>query len=351
MMIAIDWGSSHFRALLLDERGNVLQRSESDQGIFSDHFQSNRKAETFATIVEKHCHPWIKEFGPMPYYLGGMVGSRSGWVETDYVDSQHWLSALSSQLVECSLANGHIIPGVATRKDDGNWDVMRGEEIQILGALQILDIGNRALTICLPGTHSKWADISTRSNSHELDDARVDKARIDKTRDEEKWSDGKIEKFSTFMTGELFQWAQQKSSLAPLMKPPQNNNLEAAAINRDAFVEGVNASASKQPLSQSLFSIRANHLMATTPHKDPSDYLSGLLIGEEVRAALAANDHQRQLVIIGNPKLADRYQLALKTLNREAHYIDGEQAFCQGVSVIHALAKHPLHPENPRANA
>lgn len=324
MMIAIDWGSSHFRALLLDQSGQVLRRSESDQGIFSHHFNDNRRDETFANIVKQHCNPWITEYGPLPYYLGGMIGSRSGWVETEYVDNQYWLSELSSNLVECGLLGGHIIPGIAVHKSSGNWDVMRGEEIQVFGALQSLDHNDcdQSLTACLPGTHSKWADIDIQRQAD--------------------WNNVKIEDFTTYMTGELFQWAREKSSLAPLMNHPDTNGPENSDVNEDDFIQGVDASANNHPLSQSLFSIRANHLMALVPSKDNSDYLSGLLIGEEIRSALASNldNDQRSVLIIGNPKLASRYRLALQQLNCDSRYIDGEQAFCQGVALIHKLTTH-----------
>lgn len=317
MLIAIDWGSSHFRALLLNESGEVLHRSESDQGILSHHFEDDHSGEHFSKVVQQHCQRWLDEYGSVPCYLGGMIGSRSGWIETDYFDHQQWLSQLSSHLVNSGIGNLHIVPGVSIQKSSGNWDVMRGEEIQILGALQLLNnIGDeQSITICLPGTHSKWAEVTVKKTKN--------------------WNDGKIENFSTFMTGELFQWAHEKSSLSSLM----NRGELSEALNKQAFLDGVNRGNSAQPLSHTLFSIRANSLMAKQPNA--SDYLSGLLIGQEIYAGLALNEKNERshtsIAIVGNPKLASRYQLALTQFDKKSHHVDGEKAFCMGIAFIHQL--------------
>lgn len=317
MLIAIDWGSSHFRALLLNESGEILRRSESDQGILSHHFDGKRSGEYFSGVVQQHCQHWLDEHGSIPCYLGGMIGSRSGWIETDYLDHQQWLSQLSACLVDCGVENFHIIPGVSIQKSDNHWDVMRGEEIQILGALQQLENINNdhSMTMCLPGTHSKWAQITAKPT--------------------QTWVDGKIENFSTFMTGELFQWASDRSSLASLM----NTEKPSSDLDEKAFIDGVTAGNSEQTLSHTLFSIRANSLMAT--QSNPRDFLSGLLIGQEIRTGLAFDSNpstnQQPITIIGNATLASRYQLALTQFDRRVHHIDGEQAFRLGVALIHQL--------------
>ena len=76
---------------------------------------------------------------------------------------------------------------------------MRGEETQILGC------GVEG-TICLPGTHSKWVEVKN----------------------------GRIERFSTAMTGEVYAVLKQHSILGRMM--------EEGTPDAGAFAEGVRRS-------------------------------------------------------------------------------------------------------------
>ena len=172
---------------------------------------------------------------------------------------------------------------------DANPDVMRGEEIQIAGALaDHPEFGPRAC-MALPGTHSKWVQVS----------------------------DGRIARFATYMTGELFAVLSRHSILGRLM--PEDEGTDAQA--RDAaFTDGVNAArnGSAGDLAHQIFATRTLGLTRRLPAEALKDYLSGLLIGSELVSGLAlmrntlASD--TPLVLIGEEALCERYVRALDVL-------------------------------------
>ena len=319
MLIAVDWGSSHLRALLLNANGKIVERRESDQGVLSEHIQRQDSDKAFADTLAQHCQTWFQQHGPLPCYLGGMVGSRNGWREISYLDSRQPLSRLSDELVKVNEDNCFLIPGVAQCNDNQAADVMRGEEIQILGALETLDSDSALL--CLPGTHSKWAQTSVDIS--------------------ERKREAYIHSFSTFMTGELFQWARNNSSLSSLLDAPSQSEQDSESCKQRSFLAGVKSADKDHPLSQLLFSIRAQCLLGQLDDINLSEFLSGVIIGQEVRAGLRMAESQKHcsgeqpIVIIGNPTLTQRYQRALSHFQESSSYLDGEEAFSRGVYSIH----------------
>ena len=79
-LVAVDWGTSRLRAALLDETGEVLERSSADEGIM--HVEGGRWAET----LDRHVGAWLRQKPAMKVVMAGMIGSRNGWVEVPYVD-------------------------------------------------------------------------------------------------------------------------------------------------------------------------------------------------------------------------------------------------------------------------
>ncbi|MAZ86704.1 MAG: hypothetical protein CL693_03595 [Cellvibrionaceae bacterium] len=332
MRIAVDWGSTHFRAMRVNDSGQVIDRVKSEQGVLSRSMQDDRgyqDNQRFAQVIEQHCHAWLSDTPSASCFLGGMIGSRSGWQEVPYLDSTQWLSELSQQLQAAPDSSHFLIAGVR-QQHKGHWDVMRGEETQILGAAQMLaddDAANNTLML-LPGTHCKWAAVSTKK-------ANTDPSIID----------ARIDHFTTFMTGELYQWAHQHSSLSGLMTE------DVESFDLTAFTAGVEQGRNSLALSQLLFSIRADKLMDTLPGHSCGDYLSGLLIGHEITSALTENKFEQKnrrkhlgdvdLVIVGSDALASRYQQALQLCGRDSRMIDAESAYCQGVLTIDRLRTIP----------
>jgi 2-dehydro-3-deoxygalactonokinase len=157
--------------------------------------------------------------------------------------------------------------------DGTNDDAMRGEETQIVGALAHQGIEDALL--CLPGTHSKWAVVT----------------------------EGRIARFRTHMTGELFAVLRQHSILGRLM----HDDVDDA----EAFRRGLARAREPGGLLNHLFSARTAGLFARLAEPSLASYLSGLLIGDELHGALAATPPQGPVLLVGAPALCRRYADAL----------------------------------------
>jgi 2-dehydro-3-deoxygalactonokinase len=269
-MIAIDWGTSSFRAYRLDAHGGILESRASNQGIL------NIAPGQFPRVLQEQIRGWQET----PIVMSGMVGSRQGWVEVPYVQCPAGFDEIAAKLVKVAWATreGWIVPGLSCSDTAGVPDVMRGEETQILGC-------GVDGTICLPGTHSKWV--------------RVEKARI--------------ERFSTSMTGEVYAVLRQHSILGRMM--------EEGTPDAAAFAEGVARSGEAGGLLHHLFGVRTRGLMGELGAAASTSYLSGILIGHELRSQDA-----KQVHLLGAPALAALYQQAAAVLGIETRALDSESA-------------------------
>ena len=166
--VSVDWGTSSFRLWLVDRAGNVLGERRSHEGMIA------AGKLGFATVLQSHLEAVGAAHG-LPVIVCGMAGARQGWVEAGYVDTPAPLTSILRHAVRIPAQNRdiRILPGIAQR-DPKAPDVMRGKEYQLLGALGA-DAADDAV-VCMPGTHSKWVRVSG----------------------------GTVERFATFMTGELF---------------------------------------------------------------------------------------------------------------------------------------------------
>ena len=269
-LVAIDWGTSVARAWCLDAGGGITARRDVALGV--KHVRDGNFEAALAKLLD------ALPIGLAPRVACGMIGSRQGWVEAPYVDCPASLTALSDHLVEVPLGSLAIVPGVATRDAAGLPDVMRGEETQLLGAVGADESGVLAV---LPGTHSKWARVEH----------------------------GRIVDFTTFMTGELYAVLIDHSMLGRIA------GHEPGRLSREAFSQGVARGLDEGELSHDLFGARTLALYGELASEDVADWLSGLLIGREIRGArawaLRAGIDPSIVRIIGSDALAERYDLAL----------------------------------------
>ena len=266
-LIALDWGTSSLRAFRFDGAGRVAETRAQPWGI--------RQLPTggFDVALTTITADWP----PLPRLASGMVGSRGGWREMPYLDVPANAAQLASAIGCLRASNGldvHLVPGL---RDPRGPDVMRGEETQLIGALALQPALATAATFILPGTHSKWAVVR----------------------------DGAVTGFRTVMTGELF---------AVLCKHSILGGDVPAVDNEAAFARGVTAardSGAAGALGR-LFSARTLMLDGTLAAASVPDYLSGLLIGEEFRAALADGlaHCDAPLQLIGERVLCERYRRA-----------------------------------------
>jgi 2-dehydro-3-deoxygalactonokinase len=283
--IAADWGTTNRRAYLLDHAGKCVDEFEDDKGILSVGEDGFGKA--VSQIRER--------LGDKPLLLAGMVGSNRGWIEAPYVPCPVGLDELTAALVWPEEGRTAIVPGVSF-VDPDEADVMRGEEVQLLGAFAAGLVSPDAL-VCHPGTHNKWARLQG----------------------------GKIARFTTVMTGELFNLLKGHSILSDLLSRPVEPG--------EAFAKGVRHALADDCLTAELFKIRARVLLGQADAEDASSYGSGLLIGTDVRTGLREGSDS-EIVVMGRPELTRLYAEALRIAGRRPHEVDGEKAFLAGARKI-----------------
>lgn len=273
-LIAIDWGTTSFRAWLMDAGGAVLDSVTADKGILS---VGNGEFERAFDALVGH-------WPALPVIASGMITSRNGWVETPYLPLPLDAGALAAGLVEHQTFRGQSIRFVPGAKGDsrGLPDVMRGEETEIAGHLSA---GGTNGLFVLPGTHSKWVRVEA----------------------------GRLAAFRTCMTGEVFGLMMAHSILGRLAAP--GGAPGGAARGSAAFDRGLAVGRTGGPLLARAFSARTLVLDGQLAAGEVGDYLSGLLIGDEVAAMLsgpgAAAPAGTAVTVIGRDDLADRYAAAL----------------------------------------
>lgn len=279
--IAGDWGTTNRRAYLIDATGECVQEFEDGKGILS---VPNGGFE--AAVGEIRA-----QLGDKPMLLAGMVGSNRGWKEAPYVSCPAGLDQLADGVVWAARDAG-IVPGVCFA-GDGRADVMRGEEVQLLGAIAV-GLIPADCTVCHPGTHNKWVRVEG----------------------------GRIASFRTVMTGELFNLLRGHSILSDLLQ----RDVEIGP----AFLDGVRHGLSKEDLQSELFSVRAAVLLGKRPAEDAASYTSGLLIGGDARIGLA-DAGARPLIVMARPELTRLYAAALGEAGRQVQELDGERTFLAGI--------------------
>ena len=288
--IAVDWGTTNRRAYRLGSDGVLQDEMEDGLGILS--VESGGFPEAVRAIRER--------LGDLPMLLAGMVGSNRGWIEAPYVPCPAGIEELAAKLVWVEPGRVAIVPGVSLDQGD-EADVMRGEEVQILGALAARLIAADAL-VCHPGTHNKWI-------------------RLEK---------GRIVTFRTVMTGELFNLLREHSILADLLDGPADPGT--------AFAAGVRHGLDHDDLLAELFSVRARILLGKQKREDACGYTSGLLIGSDLRVGLRAAG-EGEIVAMGRPELTGLFASALAEAGRTARQVDGEKAFLAGARILAEMAQ------------
>lgn len=282
-LVALDWGTTSLRAARLDEEGRVLEERSSPDGILSV------PAGGFAAVFGKTVRGWDLPPGTL-CLASGMVGSRQGWIEAPYTGCPVGADDLLGHVAWVQEATAGacvgIVPGVSAEVC-GVPDVMRGEEVQVFGAADLLGITDGLFV--LPGTHSKWVQVQG----------------------------GRITAFSTFMTGEVYAALRQHTILARMM-PASDGALDGAS-----FLRGVLHALRSRSLLQAAFSARTLALFSRLGEQALPSYLSGLVIGEELRAQRLENS-QAALVLVGSAALTHRYQLALRAIGVQAAVLGAE---------------------------
>ncbi|WLS09474.1 2-dehydro-3-deoxygalactonokinase [Shinella sumterensis] len=290
--VAVDWGTSSFRLWLIGRDETVLAERRSGEGM------TTAARTGFAAVLQSHLAA-ISAPEDLPVLICGMAGAKQGWVEAGYLDTPAALSAIPAAAVRVPgvAADIRILPGLAQR-DATAPDVMRGEETQLLGAAA--ELGNGDHLVCMPGTHSKWVRLSA----------------------------GKVEGFSTFMTGELFDAIAKNTILSHAVA-------DAGAIAPDnaAFRAGVTRMVANPALATSqMFSVRAGSLIAGLSPDDAKARLSGTLIGLEIAGALSLAAKDTPVTLVASGSLGMLYEQALAAAGLTPTVIDADTAVRHGLA-------------------
>lgn len=266
-LIGLDWGTTSLRAFLIGAQGEVLDQFSKPQGIM------NVADGDFESVFRDLIARWVMHAG-LPVIASGMITSRNGWVETPYVQVPSGVRELADALVTHKTPEGVTVTFVTgmTTEHDGTPDVMRGEETQIIGASAH---GMSDGVFVMPGTHSKWITVG----------------------------EGQIEDYATFMTGEVFAALRNHTILGTLMS---EGPFDESAFRKGCAI-GLDASSR---LLHDLFSVRTLQLFGKIASETAEDYLSGILIGAELKG-IDLDRAGAPVTIVGRSDLSDRYEIAL----------------------------------------
>jgi len=303
-VITVDWGGSKLHANLCEMASNrQLTVLDSNTGLGINKVARQFEEELLAVIS-----PWSDKYGPLDVLMSGQIGSNIGWKETGYLSCPVSPGSLASACInfQCRDFKVYIIPGVNCTIENDYPDVMRGEELQILGWLQTdLELKKQKHLVCLPGTHTKWAIVEN----------------------------GRIEIFRTAMTGELFDLLSNNSVLI--------QKSEKDYFNKKEFLSGVErirGNGTAYDFYHNLFSVRTKQLLAGLAPKDARSYLSGLLISADVRNAMENHqwdsDDFDQITIIGAEHISQCFEIALKKYNKHCTLYDANQVSIKGYQAV-----------------
>ncbi|WP_367300064.1 2-dehydro-3-deoxygalactonokinase [Hafnia alvei] len=286
--IAIDWGTSNFRAFLMNNN-QCIDSVSAHCGLLSI---PNRQFD--ATLLSLIA-PWLAQRPKLPLLMAGMVGSQQGWQEVPYVElpaSGQRFAQQTAQVVTSWGSPCRIVAGACGFNAFGLPDVMRGEEIQLIGLAA--QYPQEHHLVILPGTHSKHATLERDHILH----------------------------FNTFMTGEIYAVMLNHSLLG--------KDVPESGADNSAFTLGVKNAQTAPYLSNALFSARTLKLGGAISAAQVASYLSGLLIGSEL-AALP----ETQAWIVGSPALSERYTRAANLMGITLTSVDGDSCFIHGMNKIY----------------
>lgn len=304
-ILSCDWGTSTFRLRALDvTTKEIRDEVRSDYGINKVHQDWLKNKEGQGDRVPFYKNYMVKAVKELqgvvqsgtPIIISGMVSSSIGMLEMPY---QPLPFVLSTGIPIWQFFEGdsqlqhplYIVSGFST-----NTDVMRGEETMLLG----ID-GLTEDEICiLPGTHSKHAYIKS----------------------------GVLTDFKTYITGELFNVMSQFSILSNSMEKGEDTN---------AFDAGLDEAASGNLLNQ-FFRVRTRQLLNKVSATSNYQFLSGLLIGTELKDL---RNTSTKIRLISEGSMTQLYSHALKRLSLNVTVTSATEALVNGhLKILKGIQKN-----------
>ncbi|MEL6204472.1 MAG: 2-dehydro-3-deoxygalactonokinase [Pseudomonadota bacterium] len=290
--IAVDWGTSRLRAWAMAGVG-LDARPKAE--VSSEAGMSTLDRAGFEPALLDLVSPWLGA-GQTEVVACGMVGSRQGWVEAPYrpVPAPPPSDPVIAPTSDPRIAV-RVLPGL---RQDNPPDVMRGEETQIAGFLATRPGFDGVL--CLPGTHTKWAQISA----------------------------GEVVSFRTFMTGELFALVSDHSLLRHTIGPGWDDAAFADALS--------DAIARPEAMAARLFALRAEGLLTGLAPSAARARASGLLVGAELAAA-RPYWLGNAVAVVGAPAQSKLYTTALRLQGLVPDEAPGDAMVLAGLAAAQAV--------------
>ena len=281
LFITGEWGSVSMHLTLCLNTGTGIQILETAHGagvIGCPDFE----AAFFATASA-----WYQTHGPLPVILAGMIGSTIGWKDSGYILCPAQAGDLATGLTTFHARNASInlSPGLRCHNMFGLPDVVRGEEMQVFGWLSEQDDHTQRV-LCLPGRHVKW--VVTQGK--------------------------RIVSFFTGMNGEMEDLLLDHSLLG--------RGVTRDTFSQTDFEAGLAALRADPTLSlgHSLFATRSRLVLGDHNTAGAASFLSGVLIGADIRDALSAFQNRglidQPVIVMGHGTACDRYAHSFATFGQ-----------------------------------
>ncbi len=297
MILYADWSSMALSLGLVSPDGRILARRQSESDGAASLAPGDYPAR-LATLADD----WLG--GAEAVYVSGMATGRGNWRETGYVSAPALPSALLPGAIRLQLAEAcpiFLLPGLSI--DRPLPDVMRGEELKIWGLA-----ADEFAAIVLPGKHSKWAVLE----------------------------EGRIQRFATFLSGEIEALLARDSILSRLIP-------SGATVTESGILAGLKAWGEVRQCGggvlRAVFSARSNVLAGHLPPADIPGYLQALVLAAEIDEARGEflSDREGAVALIGAAPLCDAYARILGHMGLESRRFDGLDLGARTVAAIHGL--------------
>jgi 2-dehydro-3-deoxygalactonokinase len=293
-LLCCDWGTTSFRLRLVNRKNQELIGevfSQNGIGKTFNHWKEIKDdGTTRGTFFRRELKQQIDllaekadfNLDGIPMVLSGMASSSLGIQEIAYATLPFSLDGTRAvtQYFEQQQDFPHDILLLSGVRSD--HDVMRGEETELIGLIAAMDLGGKDAIFIFPGTHSKHMFVR----------------------------DGRLMDFKTYMTGEVFNLMTRYSILKDSVE--LNDDSDFSENARESFNGGIRESGYGDILN-TLFTVRTNQLFDLLDKKQNAMFLSGLLIGSEMRHL--TKETGSQLVLCCQNNLYRLYKAAIETLN------------------------------------
>jgi 2-dehydro-3-deoxygalactonokinase len=305
LLISCDWGTTNFRLRLVDrDRRESIGEVSGPEGVgavYSRWRESGlgpkERLRFYQAVLAKEVEHLRRQttysMAGLPLVMSGMASSSIGMVELPYRQVPVVLTGQELIRVAIPAIDGFehsilLVSGVRTKDD-----VMRGEETQLVGCAAA---GNDERIYIFPGTHSKHVRVRA----------------------------GRAVDIATYMTGECFQLLATKSILSISVSAASS---DGGAVSQD-FIQGVQDSQRFASILHTAFRVRTRQLLSGMSREANYQYLSGLMIGEELKVLAG---EELPIMIVGAGRMKEYYAAACEELGcSEVCVTDADLALVRG---------------------